>query len=69
MTMTRADLLRQSADARKTMQALARLFPGSFHTNGRAIVAEARMLPPLPVQARPKPPNVLVTGRHAEARK
>ena len=58
MTMTRADFIRQAAEARKTMQELARLFPGCFHADGRAIVAEARLLPPLHTQARHEPPNV-----------
>lgn len=57
MTMTRADFIRQAAEARKTMGELARLFPGCFHADGRAIVAEARLLPPLQTQARSEPPN------------
>jgi len=43
MTMTRADFIRQAAEARKTMQELARLFPGCFHADGRAIVASAHL--------------------------
>lgn len=46
--MTRADFIRQAAEARKTMQELARLFPGCFTADGRAVVAEARLLPTLP---------------------
>lgn len=34
--MTRADFMRQAAEARKTMQELARLFPGCFTADGRA---------------------------------
>lgn len=45
--MTRADLLRAAAEARATMKQLAKLFPGCFHADGRPIVAEARLLPPL----------------------
>jgi len=41
MIMTRSDFLRQAAEARKTTQELARLFPGCFHADGRAIVASA----------------------------
>ena len=39
--MTRADFIRAQAEARKTMQELARLFPGCFDANGKAIVASA----------------------------
>ncbi len=39
--MTREDFIRQAAEARKTMQELARLFPGCFHADGRPIVASA----------------------------
>jgi hypothetical protein len=56
--MTRAEFIRQAAEARNTMQALARMFPGCFHADGRAIVAEARLLPPLQTKARHEPPNV-----------
>lgn len=57
MTMTRADFIRQAAEARKTMQELARLFPGCFHPDGRAIVASARLPTLQEMQARNKTPN------------
>lgn len=56
--MTREDFTRQAAEARKTMQGLARLFPDCFHADGRPIVAEARLLPPLQAQDRREKPNV-----------
>jgi len=40
--MSRADFLKQAAEARKTMQELAKLFPGCFHSDGRPIIAELR---------------------------
>lgn len=46
--MTRADFIRQKAEARSTMAALAKLLPEAFKKDGRPIVAEARLLPPLP---------------------
>lgn len=50
--MTRADILAQIADAKKTMAHLAKHFPGCFDSQGRAIVASAHF--PLP-QKRPTP--------------
>ena len=44
--MTRADFLRAAAEARATVEQLAKLFPGCFRADGRPIVAEARLLPP-----------------------
>ena len=59
--MTRADFIRQAAEARKTMQELARLFPGCFHADGRPIVASAHLPTLKEMQARHEPPNVEVT--------
>ena len=56
--MTRADFIRQAAEARKTMQELARLFPGCFHADGRPIVASAHLPTLKEMQARHEPPNV-----------
>lgn len=48
--MTHADFLRVKAEARATMEQLAKLFPGCFHADGRPIVAELR-LPTIPAAA------------------
>lgn len=48
--MTRADFLRIQAECRKSMQKLARLYPGCFDANGKPIVATLtlpRMTPTL----------------------
>jgi hypothetical protein len=39
--MTNAQLMKQIAEARRSMKALAKLYPGAFDKNGRAIVAVA----------------------------
>lgn len=45
--ITRAQIMRQIQESHDTMLALAKLFPGCFHADGRPIVAVARM-PRLP---------------------
>lgn len=39
MSLTRAGLLRQIREARRTMRRLAKLYPGAFDENSKAIVA------------------------------
>lgn len=58
MTMTKADFIRAAAEARKTMQELAKVFPGCFHADGRPIVASAHLPTLKETQARSKTPNV-----------
>jgi hypothetical protein len=48
--MTRDDFLRAQRDARRTLKKLARIFPGAFDKNGKAIVAVAAF----PVVGKPK---------------
>lgn len=62
MTMTRDDFIRQAAEARKSMQELARLFPGCFHSDGRPIVASAHLPTLQETQARSKTPNARLSG-------
>lgn len=52
--MTREDFFRIQAEARATMQALAKIYPGAFTPDGKPIVAEARLLPPLPAPKEPQ---------------
>jgi hypothetical protein len=47
--MTRADILRQIAEARASLAQLAKLYPGCFDKHGKPIVASARF--PLPSRA------------------
>lgn len=39
--ITREQLMRQIEESHKTMQELAKMFPGCFHPDGRPIVAVA----------------------------
>lgn len=48
--MTRAQIMKQIAEARRSMRQLAKLYPGAFDKNGRAIVAVAAF-PRLPAGA------------------
>jgi hypothetical protein len=41
--MTRAQLLRQLREARRTMRQLAKMYPGAFDARGRPIVAVLRL--------------------------
>lgn len=45
--MTNAEFLKQKALARKTMKQLAKIMPGAFDKNGRALVATLTMYPPI----------------------
>lgn len=52
--MTRDDILRQIAEARQSMQELARLYPGCFTADGKPIVASAHFPR---AQSTPQPPG------------
>ena len=46
--MTRAQILRQQREARRTMKQLARLYPGAFDKQGKPRVAVLRWPPEVP---------------------
>lgn len=50
--MTLEDFKRGAKDARKQMLELEKLYPACFHPNGKAVIAELRLYPPL-IQRKP----------------
>jgi hypothetical protein len=55
--MTQSGLLRQVAEARKTVQELARLHPSCFDSEGHPIVASAHLPMPMQRKSNDRPRN------------